>query len=143
MRRDWHSKPNDCYLWAAIIFKLTSRKLTHFIVLHSDQFRSPQAPQWPARHETLRSRDWTNPQREWLKRIAAQTKANVIVDLYAIDDPDLIFKREGGGSARVEALGSSPLKSPPKGNPWQLTFLGYSVAVWFNGDFLASSFGIH
>ncbi len=57
-----------------------------------------------ALYETLRSRDWTNPQREWLKKIAAQTKANVIVDLDAIDDPDLIFKREGGGSLRLDRI---------------------------------------
>lgn len=42
---------------------------------------------------------WSTPQRQWLQRIAAQTKANVVVDRDAIDDPDLIFRREGGGFA--------------------------------------------
>lgn len=47
---------------------------------------------------------WTTPQRDWLKRIAAQTKANVLVDRSAIDDPDLIFKREGGGFSRLDKV---------------------------------------
>ncbi len=47
---------------------------------------------------------WTAPQRDWLKRIAAQTKANLLVDRDALDDPDLIFKREGGGFLRLDKL---------------------------------------
>src|SRR5207253_2205637 len=42
----------------------------------------------------LTSRYWTTPQRQWLQKIAAQTKANVVVDRDALDDPDLVFKRE-------------------------------------------------
>ena len=42
------------------------------------------------------------PQRQWLQRIAAQTKANLIVDREALDDPDLVFKREGGGFTRLD-----------------------------------------
>ncbi len=45
----------------------------------------------------LASRQWTTPQRQWLEKIAAQTKANVIVDKDAMDAPDQYFKREGGG----------------------------------------------
>ncbi|WP_396268632.1 type I restriction-modification system endonuclease [Ideonella sp.] len=45
---------------------------------------------------------WTRPQSDWLKRIAAQTKANLLVDREALDDPDLIFKRDGGGFARLD-----------------------------------------
>jgi len=52
----------------------------------------------------LASRPWTNPQRQWLQRIAAQTKANLIVDRAALDDPDLVFRREGGGFARLDRL---------------------------------------
>jgi type I restriction enzyme, R subunit len=52
----------------------------------------------------LASRPWTTPQRQWLQRIAAQTKANLIVDRAALDEPDLIFKREGGGFARLDRL---------------------------------------
>jgi type I restriction enzyme R subunit len=52
----------------------------------------------------LASRPWTTPQREWLKKLAAQTKANQLVDRAALDDADLIFKREGGGFARLNKL---------------------------------------
>jgi type I restriction enzyme R subunit len=50
----------------------------------------------------LAGKPWTQPQRDWLKRIAAQTKANLLVDRDALDD--LIFKREGGGFARLDKL---------------------------------------
>ncbi|MBD8527834.1 type I restriction-modification system endonuclease [Pseudomarimonas arenosa] len=53
---------------------------------------------------------WTTPQRDWLKRIAAQTKANVLVDREAIDDPDLIFRREGGGFNRLDKLFNGQLQ---------------------------------
>ena len=52
----------------------------------------------------LATRAWTNPQRQWLQRIAAQTKANQLVDRAALDDQDLIFKREGGGFPRLNKL---------------------------------------
>ena len=52
----------------------------------------------------LTSRYWTNPQLQWLQKIAAQTKANVVVDRDALDDPDLVFKREGGGFARINRI---------------------------------------
>jgi type I restriction enzyme R subunit len=57
-----------------------------------------------ALQKILASRSWTTPQRQWLQKIAAQTKANVIVDRDALDDPDLIFKREGGGFARLDRI---------------------------------------
>ena len=57
-----------------------------------------------ALNQMLTARDWTTPQRQWLQRIAAQTKANILVDREALDDPDLIFKREGGGFARLDRL---------------------------------------
>jgi type I restriction enzyme, R subunit len=47
---------------------------------------------------------WTTPQRDWLKRIAAQTKANTLVDRDAIDDPDLLFKTQGGGFQRLDRI---------------------------------------
>ncbi|MDO8768425.1 MAG: type I restriction-modification system endonuclease [Burkholderiaceae bacterium] len=53
---------------------------------------------------------WTNPQRDWLKRIAAQTKANLLVDRDALDDPDLLFKREGGGFTRLDKLFNGQLQ---------------------------------
>jgi type I restriction enzyme R subunit len=52
----------------------------------------------------LAGKSWTTPQRQWLQQIAAQTKANLIVDRAALDDPDLIFKREGGGFARLDRI---------------------------------------
>jgi type I restriction enzyme, R subunit len=54
--------------------------------------------------KVLGSRRWSTPQRQWLQRIAAQTKANLIVDRDALDDPDLIFRREGGGFIRLDRI---------------------------------------
>ena len=53
---------------------------------------------------------WSTPQRDWLKRIAAQTKANVLVDRAALDDPDLMFKREGGGFNRLDKVFNGQLQ---------------------------------
>lgn len=65
----------------------------------------PFAERVDAAHKAmLASRSWTQPQREWLKRLAAQTKANRIVDRAAIDDPHLIFKCEGGGFKRLDKI---------------------------------------
>jgi type I restriction enzyme R subunit len=58
----------------------------------------------------LAGKPWTQPQRDWLKRIAAQTKANMLVDRDALDDPDLLFKREGGGFARLDKLFNGQLQ---------------------------------
>ncbi len=52
----------------------------------------------------LATRTWTTPQRQWLQKIAAQTKANMLVDRAALDEPSLIFKREGGGFPRLDKL---------------------------------------
>ena len=57
-----------------------------------------------ALQKILASRAWTTPQRQWLQKIASQTKANLIVDRAALDDPDLVFKREGGGFARLDRI---------------------------------------
>lgn len=57
-----------------------------------------------ALHEMLSSRTWTNPQTQWLQKIAAQTKANLLVDRSALDEPTLIFKRDGGGFPRLDRL---------------------------------------
>lgn len=53
---------------------------------------------------------WSTPQRDWLKRIAAQTRANVLVARAAIDDPDLIFKREGGGFNQLDKVFNGQLQ---------------------------------
>ena len=52
----------------------------------------------------LASQSWTKPQRDWLQRIANQTKALTIVDREALDDDALYFKREGGGWPRLNRL---------------------------------------
>jgi type I restriction enzyme R subunit len=52
----------------------------------------------------LASRAWTKPQRDWLQRIANQTKAITIVDREAVDDEGLLFRREGGGWARLNRM---------------------------------------
>ena len=57
-----------------------------------------------ALQKILASRNWSGPQRDWLKRIAAQTKANQLVDRDALDDPDLVFRREGGGFNRLDKI---------------------------------------
>ena len=57
-----------------------------------------------ALQKLLSSKPWTAPQRDWLKRIAAQTKANLLVDREALDDPDLVFKRDGGGFNRLDKI---------------------------------------
>ncbi|MGH0038005.1 MAG: type I restriction-modification system endonuclease [Myxococcota bacterium] len=57
-----------------------------------------------ALQKLLASRSWTNPQRQWLQKLAAQTKANLVVDREALDDPDLVFKRDGGGFNRLDRI---------------------------------------
>ncbi len=52
----------------------------------------------------LASRAWSAPQRQWLQRIANQTKAITIVDREALDDDALLFRREGGGWQRLNQL---------------------------------------
>ncbi|OIQ96346.1 type-1 restriction enzyme R protein [mine drainage metagenome] len=63
-----------------------------------------------ALNNLLASHSWTGPQRDWLKKIAAQTKANLLVDHAALDDPDLIFKREGGGFTRLDKIFNGQLQ---------------------------------
>jgi type I restriction enzyme, R subunit len=64
-----------------------------------------------ALQRTLASRTWTTPQRQWLQKIAAQTKANLVVDREALDDPDLVFRREGGGFARLDRIFEGQLQA--------------------------------
>jgi type I restriction enzyme R subunit len=63
-----------------------------------------------ALQKLLASNNWSGPQRDWLKKIAAQTKANLLVDHAALDDPDLIFKREGGGFTRLDKMFNGELQ---------------------------------
>jgi type I restriction enzyme R subunit len=64
-----------------------------------------------AMQKILASRPWSSPQREWLKKLAEQTKVNLIVDREALDEPDLIFKREGGGFARLDKMFNGSLQT--------------------------------
>lgn len=57
-----------------------------------------------AYQETLALKSWTQPQRQWLKKIAAQTKANVVVDREMFDDPLLLFMREAGGFNNINKI---------------------------------------
>lgn len=57
-----------------------------------------------ALQKLLSSRYWTAPQRDWLKRLAAQTLANGLVDREALDDPNLLWRRDGGGFARLNRV---------------------------------------
>lgn len=57
-----------------------------------------------ALQRTLASQAWSAPQRQWLQKIAAQTKANQIVDREALEDPDQLFKREAGGYTRLNKI---------------------------------------
>ncbi|WP_275584308.1 hypothetical protein [Candidatus Nitrotoga arctica] len=45
-----------------------------------------------------------------MKKIAAQTKANLLVDHSALDDPNLIFKCEGGGFTRLDKIFNGQLQ---------------------------------
>ena len=64
-----------------------------------------------ALQKILTSRSWSSPQRDWLRKLAEQTKANLVVDREALDEPDLIFKREGGGFTRLDRLFDGSLQT--------------------------------
>jgi len=64
-----------------------------------------------ALQKILTSRSWSSPQRDWLRKLAEQTKANLLVDREALDEPDLIFKREGGGFTRLDRLFDGSLQT--------------------------------
>ena len=66
---------------------------------------------------------FTKPQLDWLKRIAAQTKANQIVDREALDDPNQIFKRDGGGFARLDKMFDGQLAA---------VLAQFNEAIWGN-----------
>lgn len=82
-----------------------------------------------ALQKLLASHTWTGPQRDWLKKIAAQTKANLLVDHAALDDPDLIFKREGGGFTRLDKIFNGQL---------QQVLETFNESIWKDGDALAA-----
>jgi type I restriction enzyme R subunit len=52
-----------------------------------------------ALQKILASRAWTTPQRQWLQKLAAQTKANLIVDRAALDDPVSSSSARAGASS--------------------------------------------
>lgn len=64
-----------------------------------------------ALQKILAAQSWTTPQRQWLNKIAAQTKANLIVDRDALDDPNQLFRREGGGFQRLNKIFDGQLET--------------------------------
>lgn len=78
-----------------------------------------------ALQKLLASKPWTAPQRDWLKRIAAQTKANLLVDREALDDPDLVFKRDGGGFYRLDKIFNGQL---------QQVLESFNDSMWWQDD---------
>lgn len=82
-----------------------------------------------ALQKVLASRNWTTPQRDWLKKIAAQTKANTLVDREALDEPDLLFKTQGGGFNRLDKLFEGQLLQ---------TLEAFNDAVWAQPGSVAS-----
>lgn len=78
-----------------------------------------------ALQKLLASKPWTAPQRDWLKRIAAQTKANLLVDREALDDPDLVFQREGGGFSRLDKIFGGEL---------QQVLETFNESIWKDGE---------
>lgn len=64
-----------------------------------------------ALQKILAAQSWTTPQRQWLNKIAAQTKANLIVDRDALDDPNQLFRREGGGFQRLNRIFDGQLET--------------------------------
>ncbi len=64
---------------------------------------------------------WSTPQRDWLRKIAAQTKANTVVDRDALDDPDLLFKSQGGGFQRLDKIFDGQL---------QQTLDAFNDSIW-------------
>ncbi|MDO9011694.1 MAG: type I restriction-modification system endonuclease [Gallionella sp.] len=82
-----------------------------------------------ALQKLLASHNWSGPQRDWLKKIAAQTKANLLVDHEAFDEPDLIFKREGGGFTRLDRIFDGKL---------QQVLESFNESIWKDGDALAA-----
>lgn len=95
-----------------------------------------------ALQKLLASKTWAAPHSDWLKRIAAQTKANLLVDREALDDPDLVFKRKGGvNSSAVSKIPPTPFfkgwLTPPVVSPDST--LQANPVVSFEDDSLPST----
>lgn len=95
-----------------------------------------------ALQKLLASKTWAAPHSDWLKRIAAQTKANLLVDREALDDPDLVFKRKGGvNSSAVSKIPPTPIfkgwLTPPVVSPDST--LQANPVVSFEDDSLPST----
>ena len=91
------SKMSNHYIAASIIGYIRQAALGDPLIPFSDRVDR-------ALTTILSQQNWSNPQREWLKKLAAQTKANRIVDREAFDEEHLIFKREGGGFGRLNKI---------------------------------------
>ena len=63
-----------------------------------------------ALQKILTSKSWSSPQRQWLQKIANQTKTLIIIDREIIDDKNLYFSREGGGWNRLNKIFDNQLE---------------------------------
>lgn len=72
----------------------------------------------------LASRAWSGQQREWLKKIAAQTKTNLVVDKSALQDRNLVVWQQGGGYERLNKLFDNQLEA---------VLVEFNAAIWHTG----------
>jgi len=96
LRTAWRDTTNQ-ELVASIMGHIRRAALGDALVPYSERVDK-------ALQRILASRSWTSPQRQWLQRIASQTKSITIVDRAAIDDQGLVFRKEGGGWPRLNKV---------------------------------------
>lgn len=76
-----------------------------------------------ALEKILASRAWKTPQREWLETIAAQMKANIVVDESNLNEG--IFKQRLGGLQRANKLFEQPVVD---------VLAQFNRAIWSDDD---------
>ncbi|MBF4443124.1 type I restriction-modification enzyme R subunit C-terminal domain-containing protein, partial [Vibrio anguillarum] len=76
-----------------------------------------------ALQKILASRAWKTPQREWLETIAAQMKANIVVDESNLNEG--IFKQRLGGLQRANKLFEQPVVD---------VLAQFNRAIWSDDD---------
>ncbi|MDC0310306.1 type I restriction-modification system endonuclease, partial [bacterium] len=96
LRTAWRDTTNQ-ELVASIMGHIRRAALGDALVPYSERVDK-------ALQRILASQNWTRPQRDWLQRIASQTKSITIVDRAAIDDQGMVFRKEGGGWPRLNKV---------------------------------------
>jgi len=86
LRRAWQDARNED-IAASIIGFIRQAALGDALVPYADRVRS-------AMDHILRSRPWTDPQRQWLRRIGDQIEREIVVDRDALDQEP--FAKDGG-----------------------------------------------